>query len=105
MKLEFPEVFQNLFKDCEKLLKSILLIKLDVIRNCELELAAAADEKQNKVKSIVTSHFMGGLSKEMRSSMMMSARSSSLEMTPNIREETPKAKIPLKFAKLSKAKT
>jgi hypothetical protein len=83
MKIEFPNAFQNLLKDVGKQLNEQLYLKLECIRNSEIESVATQNDKspgKNVLRSMVTSHFMGGLQREMKSSFLNTDQSS--ETTP-----------------------
>lgn len=65
MKLEFPDCFDEMFKDVRQELKKDLLLKLEVIKQSEFKAAATSKETDNKLKSKFAFQMLGGLQKEM----------------------------------------
>jgi hypothetical protein len=66
MKLEFPNAFSDIFNDVRLQLKKDLLLKLEVIKQGELQAMKKEDSKSNKLTSNIAFTMIGGLQKEMK---------------------------------------
>ena len=66
MKIEFPSAFQDLFKDARSLLSTHLLLKLEALKKSEMGVVKLNHaEDGEKLKSMVTSHFIGGMQNQL----------------------------------------
>lgn len=64
MKLEFPHYFNELFASSRELLRSSLILKLEVIRQSQLILASTVKDKSTMINSCFAFSILGGVIKE-----------------------------------------
>ena len=65
MKIEFPRVFQELFEKARDRLRQELMIKIEFIKNYELQVAFGETDRIAAMRAKFAYAFLGGMLKEM----------------------------------------